>query len=1088
MSTTIYTCCRRALPGILQGDVKALMQAAPQSDIYVIVPDQLTLETELSLFEGLGLSGSFRLNVVSPKRLCGIIFESCGFPAQAALDERGRAMLMGYLLRAHAKELAFYRDSAKQPGFEQQLLDAVKRFREAGLGAEELLKLQSRIQDDALDAKLKDLYLLYSAYEAEMGVHIQDGEGEVLEAVARAQSAALLKNASALFYGFDVTTQSVNRLIAGLSRICRQTLVYLPLPGQADAENSIYKPLHEALDRLAKELKQQNVPFTIQALEQEKSKTAPGRNMELLYTPEKPDAPVEKSSVLLAALSNPMEECRFVANAIRKLTHDRGWRYSDIALIVDHPEAYEDALGEAFGACGIPYFSQLHRAAAMHPLCAFTLETLALLCRRAKSVYGVMETGFTPLTRDEQDALMSYCARLRLRPAALLKPFTRGSGEMLAEAEPIRQKLMEPILALRERLREAQNSKDQLTAIFEYLQQLNCFETCAARRQALESMGERVLAADDVRISNILLGTFDQLRELFGDRPLPVSTLYDLMSRALKASVVKILPQSPDAVCVSEPRRVGMGMRKCVFLLHAVSDESEGAEAVFDDAELARLSELSGKYLSPDSMELARTRRMYVKDALCLAQELVVVTYPAAGLDGSQNAPGALIGELKRVCPELKVCTADENAAFFRRVSLSSPAGALLCAALEGQSLKDNADAQTVTALKHLERTGKLSQLRQAQSYRVFSEALDVQLVRRLYSGKMSVSRLEKFQSCPFMHFVEEGLRPREERAFEVDPVQRGLLLHECVERLMKLERLNEMGEDAAEQSMQRIFDEELAGQIAPFARDSATALAGLQTLRRAAARAARLLYRQLEKGVFHPVAIEMRFGKNDLPALRLKDGSALELNGQVDRVDMGVMNGRSYTFVVDYKSGQTSLKPGQIYAGLQLQLLVYLAVACRRFSAQSAGVYYFYVADKPVRSESRDAAVIEQERIKTLRLKGIAPRDTALLHEISDEPGKIIGVEFDKDGQPRENYAATQEEFELLTRHALSKCVETTEQIMQGATDISPMTASSQNACRYCRHRALCQYDGRSSGVTRRKPRSLKLRGLIELLQRGEQ
>ncbi len=1087
MSTTIFTCVRRALPKVLLGDVKALMQDTPDGDIYVIVPDQLTLETELSLFEGLGLSGSFRLNVVSPKRLCGIIFESCGFPAQAALDERGRAMLMGYLLRAHAKELSFYRDSAKQPGFEQQLLDAVKRFREAGLGAQELETLCSRVEDDALSAKIQDLSLLYSAYEAEMGVHIQDGEGEVQEAVARAQGAALLKNACALFYGFDITTQSVNRLIAGLSRICSQTRVYLPLPGQADAENSIYQPLREALDRLVKELKQQNLPFTIQALSQQSSKTAPGRNMELLYTLEKPDAPTEKDSVLLASLSNPMEECRFVASAIRKLMHDKGWKYSDIALIVDHPEAYEDALGEAFGACGIPYFSQLHRSSAMHPLCAFTLETLALLCRRAKSVYGVMETGFSPLTRDEQDALMSYCQRLRLRPAALLKPFTRGSGEMLSEAEPIRQKLMEPILLLRDQLRAAQDSQQQLTAIFEYLQRLNCFEICAKHRETLESMGEQVLAADDVRISNILLGTFDQMRELFGDRPLPVSTLYDLMSRALKASVVKILPQSPDAVCVSEPRRVGMGMRKAVFLLHAVSDESDGAEAVFDDAELARLSQLSGKYLSPDSMELARTRRMYVKDALCLATELVVVTYPAAGLEGSQNAPGALLGELQRACPGLKVRTNTEDAAFFRRVFLSAPAGALLYAAQEGQSLKDSADARVVTALKHLERTGKLSLLRRAQSYRVFSEALDVQLVRRLYSGKMSVSKLEKFQSCPFMHFVEEGLRPAQERPFEVDPIQRGLLLHECVERLMKLEHFSEMGEDAAEQSMQRIFDEELTGQIAPYARDSATALAGLQTLRRAAARAARLMFRQLEKGVFHPVAIEMHFGKNDLPVLRLKDGSALELNGQIDRVDMGTMNGRSYTFVVDYKSGQTSLNAGQIYAGLQLQLLVYLAVACRRFSSGSAGVYYFYVADKPVRNESRDAAVIEQERIKTLRLKGIAPRDAALLHEISDEPGRIIGVEFDKDGQPKESCAATQEEFELLTRHALNKCVETTEQILQGSTEISPMSASSRNACRYCRHKALCQYDGRSAGVIRRKPKPLKLRGLIAQLQQQQ-
>ena len=46
--------------------------------LYVVVPKQLTLETELFLLEGLSLQGSFRLRVLSPERLCGLIFDAAG--------------------------------------------------------------------------------------------------------------------------------------------------------------------------------------------------------------------------------------------------------------------------------------------------------------------------------------------------------------------------------------------------------------------------------------------------------------------------------------------------------------------------------------------------------------------------------------------------------------------------------------------------------------------------------------------------------------------------------------------------------------------------------------------------------------------------------------------------------------------------------------------------------------------------------------------------------------------------------------------------------------------------------------------------
>ena len=50
------------------------LRASMSNDVdahIVVVPKQLTLQTERTLLSALGLEGSFQLQVLSPERLCG---------------------------------------------------------------------------------------------------------------------------------------------------------------------------------------------------------------------------------------------------------------------------------------------------------------------------------------------------------------------------------------------------------------------------------------------------------------------------------------------------------------------------------------------------------------------------------------------------------------------------------------------------------------------------------------------------------------------------------------------------------------------------------------------------------------------------------------------------------------------------------------------------------------------------------------------------------------------------------------------------------------------------------------------------------
>ena len=100
----------------------------------VVVPRQLTLETELALLDGLSLEGSFRLRVISPERLCGLIFDAAGRPAGERVDERGRAMLLSRAMKRLEGELTLYRGAQSRRGFVGRAARQGGVFRQGGGG------------------------------------------------------------------------------------------------------------------------------------------------------------------------------------------------------------------------------------------------------------------------------------------------------------------------------------------------------------------------------------------------------------------------------------------------------------------------------------------------------------------------------------------------------------------------------------------------------------------------------------------------------------------------------------------------------------------------------------------------------------------------------------------------------------------------------------------------------------------------------------------------------------------------------------------------------------------------------------------
>ena len=229
-----------------------------------------------------------------------------------------------------------------------------------------------------------------------------------------------------------------------------------------------------------------------------------------------------------------------------------------------------------------------------------------------------------------------------------------------------------------------------------------------------------------------------------------------------------------------------------------------------------------------------------------------------------------------------------------------------------------------------------------------------------------SAAALEDWATCPYRYFlgrvlrVEEREEPRDE--LQIAPIDKGSLMHEILERFFEQTPTQPAPGVAwstadrarllaiAEERMEQAEAQGLTGWDLLWERDRRRILNDLQKL--LDADDDHRDWNQVQQ-----VAGELTFGRLDgsagLVELTLKDGSALQLRGRIDRVDRSP-NG-DLLLVIDYKTGgefprKRELEEDPVVGGRYLQLPIY-AVAVRQLL--EAGVEhvvrsaYWYITER---------------------------------------------------------------------------------------------------------------------------------------------
>lgn len=1047
--------------------------------IIVLVPEQITLQTELDVIDRLALKGSFSIQVLSPERLYSRVFEAAGEPEGVPIDERGRGLILGAAIRDLKSELDWYSGMVDRPGFIAKALSQLGELKNAGVEPSDMMKLMHEAASPAQAAKFHDIARIYGAYSGVLAGRFIDSADRQRECLRRMEHAHFLFGAHVLMFGFDMITPPLERLAIALCRYVAELELIIALPDSGARDYGVYESVALSLNRLVAAAHDARVPISAKRL------PAPQVHDDISFMRQELFAfPTQTwrgapRHIRLQLAQDPFDEAMETAAQLRELAIS-GLRWREMAVIAPGMDEYAHCLTRACALYGVPLFIARPRALAGEPLPRYMLAALRAIAHgyRQEDMLACLKSGFG-LDDASAQLLENYIEQFGITGKKFTAPFKRGGIELIERVEPLRQAFVAPLMALKARLESARNMGEQASALFMLLDEQSALGKLQSRQSELllgargadpRASSRALEAALNAQVWNRIIELLDQLYTLLGERPADLRLLITLMRNALESDEVRALPQSGDAVSAGSIGDIKLSELKALFIIGLKDIPPAADEQLLTDAERSGIEQSLMVSLGLNSKRKQMLKIVDLLAALGSVRKFAIFSYPMNSFGGAGERPSDIVMRLKRIFPELHTRGILERDSMLPVRMGSAAAAREQIAPLSRRGLIDG--TLPLTARKAWRALNELSHrnadpIVRALTHEVRSADLPRQLTYKLYHGLKSVSitRLEQHQRCPFAEFVRYGLRPVENLKYEILPRDKGMFYHEAVETFTRRVIAGGGFDKFTPEALLALMDsvtlelERKWSALIPLGEDSLMR-ARARDMVRTAKRAAKAMARHMSGSAFGPAMLEIDFGESGELTLELPDGP-LRVRGRIDRVDLLSDGELSCLRVIDYKLGGKAASLSEMYYGLQLQLLAYLCAALSiKPGYEPAAALYFAVKDPIIDADLLDDDALERERVNRLRMSGLVVNDPRMIALSAANPSEVVPIRFGRDGTPyKADWLVSSEDLKLLMRHAIKSIERIASCIRRGETDIFPCVIGGRPVCEYCEFSGICQF-----------------------------
>lgn len=1033
--------------------------------------------------------GIRNIDVLSFGRLAWRVFAEVGKDQRVILDDEGKNLVLRRVAGMYEERLQILRGSLKKQGYISEVKSVISEFTQYGISPDDLKSFVETLSPDSyLCRKLQDLHLLYEGFEDYLAEKYITKE-EMLDVLCRAvPESELLRGSVVAMDGFTGFTPVQNHLIQELLKVCEKVFVTVEMDEREDpyVYNHPYqlfalsKKMTSTLCEVAKRAGVEfNQPVCLYGQTSPRFQDSPELaflEKNLFRGGERPLFCGEER-ISLHECRNPRGEARYVAESIRKLVREKGYRYREIAVITADREAYADALERECKSFQIPIFMDQKKSILLNSCVEYLRSLLAMEEQNftAESVFRHLRTGLWDFSMDEIDRLENYCLALGIRGyRSWQRAWTRQTKwvgeEELEELNHLRVIFVEKLSALTMVLKQRKKTvRDVTLAVHEHIFSEHLQEKIAGMEKRFQDEGQLALAREYAQIYRITMELFDQFVALLGEEEITLKEYCELLDAGLEEAKVGVIPPAIDQVVVGDLERTRIKNIKALFFVGG-NDTFLSGNAVPGgllserDREQFEQNQME---LSPGTKERLYIQKFYLYLNLTKPSSFLSVSWSRVSGEGKTIRPSYLVQELCRLFPDKEIIDEEKRTACFRERTPETAAYELaqgLSARIQG------IDAEWKELYTWFVRQEKcqdaIEKIRAAAFFRGDETKLGTSMAKEIYPPmeKVSVTRLERFASCAYAHFLTYGLRLSERETYQFEGMDLGNVMHQALERFsvkaadQKLDWVSispEKREALVEESLEEIVQD--YGNAILFS--SARSKARIDRIRRVLNRTVWALAKQLEKGDFRPTGYEVQFGR-----------------GKIDRIDTCQTKDEVYVKVTDYKTGSNKkFDLILLYHGLQLQLPIYLKAAVElearknpEKEAVPAGIFYYRIDDPFVLREEREKNG-EDSILKELRLDGMINnyKDCVRCLE-GDLGGESVRYPMGrtKDGTlSGRSHCLEPELFQRMLEYASRKEQELKQEMYEGTVQASPYELDGATGCDFCSYREICRFDPRLEG-----------------------
>lgn len=1119
--------------------------ANPHVNYLIVVPDQFTMQTQLEMVRKHPRRGIMNIDVLSFGRLSHRIFEEVGGNDKPVLDDTGKSLVLRRVAASVEEELGVMKRNIRKTGYISEVKSALSEFMQYGLGTKDVEKLCVYASGrNALACKLKDLHILYENFLKFINERYITTE-ETLDLLRKAlPRSRVVKDSVIVFDGFTGFTPIQYGVMQELMVQAKQVIVTVTMDAREDAyaqdgEQKLFhlskKTIHD-LDRLCKEAgvkREKDVIIADEVVWRYRDNAGLSHLERELFRYPYQAYEGRQESIHVFEASNPKEELRQVCLEIRRLIRENDYCYRDIAVVTGDLERYGFLAREMFQRFEIPFFVDQTNKLVLNPFIEFIRSALLVVIQEYsyEAVFHFLRCGLAGVTPDETDRLENYCVTMGIRgKKAWTNKFTRRPKRQeeeaaeLGELNAIREKVVTMLAPLmRPKGDKKATGKELVCALYEFIVNAAIEEKLAAYEQYFTEQGDLVRAKEYAQIYRLVMELLEQICGLLGEEELEIREFADILDAGFAEIKVGTIPQNVDKVVIGDIERTRLCEIRALFFIgvnDGIIPKSGGTGGIISDIDREFLQE-SEYELAPTPRQQMYIQRLYLYLVMTKPTELLYLSYSKVDNEGKSIRPAYLINTVIRLFPDIEI---DQPQLRTIEEQIESPQDTLayLVTLLRRYAADEIGEERALfitlydTYVRNERYAPILEQMKKAAfSYLVNADTnrLPRELAQLLYgqSLKNSISRLEKFASCAYAHFLQYGLSLEERGKYSFESVDMGNVFHAVLESFSdRIVREGYTWFDFPEEEGERIVGECLEEYAVTYGEtilySSKRNEYMITRMRRILNRTVQTLQYQLRKGAFTPENFELSFQvASDLDAVNiaLSEEERMQLIGRIDRVDTCRKEDKLYVKIIDYKSGNRRFDLAALYYGLQLQLVVYMNAAVEVFKKREqdkkndtrvipAAMLYYHVSDPMTETDKGqpDISEINAAILDELKMTGMVSDDEEVIRMLDKDfetKSSVIPVARKKDGSfTQASSVLSDEDFKTISDYVNHKIRELGVSILDGDIGLRPYEQRDANACTYCDYKSVCGFDKKLGAQLVRHLEELDQESAMECIRRS--